>query len=75
MKKIKEWFKDKWAWLNTFNKPPTIKINAKNILMHNKDGHVITIEGRANLSIEAEELVIYDNETGITHTIKLEDYV
>jgi hypothetical protein len=72
MNKIKEWLNDKWSWLKTFNNPPTIRIKAKSIFMYNADGHVITIDGRANLSIDGGELIIYDRRTGITHTIKAE---
>ncbi len=46
MKKIIEWFKDKWAWLLTFNNPPTVILSAKNIITECEYEH-IHVKGRA----------------------------
>ena len=72
-KAIKEWLKDKWWWLLTFNKPPTITINANRLIFDADDGHVIRVDGRMNLTINGD-LVVKNlkDERDLTYTATIE---
>ena len=72
-KKAKEWLKDKWHWLQTFNAPPTITINANRLIFDAVDGNVIEVNGRMNLNINGN-LVVKNlkDERGLTYTATVE---
>jgi len=47
---MKNWLKDKWNWLLTFNEPPRIKIKAENII----GPKAIIIYGRMIVDVEGK---------------------
>jgi len=60
-KKVKEWLKDKWHWLQTFNAPPTITLNANRLVFDAEDGHIIRVDGRMNLNINGDLVVTFSS--------------
>ena len=58
MNKLKEWLKDKWHWLQTFNEVPTVTIKAGKITFDAEDGYVIVANGRMNVEIDSNKMVV-----------------
>jgi hypothetical protein len=53
--KIKNYLKDKWVWLKTFNKPPQIIIEGDMLVfLTEEDKHAITSLGRIELVINGD---------------------
>ena len=50
---IKDWIKDKWYWLKTFNKPPTVTIN-QDIVAYEGEGPAVFSNGRVVLNINGD---------------------
>jgi len=73
MNKIREWFIDKWHWLQTFNTLPTITIKADRLIFDAIDGAVIKVDGRMNLEINGN-LVVKNlkDEQGLKYTATIE---
>jgi hypothetical protein len=57
--KIKHWFKDKWAWLLTFNKKPSVTIRA-DTMEYSGEGSMIEVHGRLELILTVEKIVKTD---------------
>ena len=57
MRKMKEWFIDKWHWLQTFNNMPRVTINCNNITVKEGEGPAITLDGRALLIVNGDLIV------------------
>jgi hypothetical protein len=54
-KKIKDWFIDKWQWLLTFNKMPSITIDCDRIVFREgQESPVIRVNGRMLLQLNGD---------------------
>jgi len=50
MYRIKNWFRDKWNWLLTFNKPPKITIN-QDLVAYEGGPPAVIMDGRVILQV------------------------
>lgn len=49
-RKVKNWFRDKWNWLLTFNKPPTVTIN-QDLAAYKGGPPAVILHGRVTLVV------------------------
>jgi hypothetical protein len=60
---MRKWFKDKWGWLNTFNKKPQIVIDGDMLAFLTKnDKYPITCLGRIELIINGDIITFNKNK-------------
>jgi hypothetical protein len=52
---MNRWLKDKWAWLKTFNNPPTVRVTADSIVKSDSSP-VFYIRGRVRVDVEIKEV-------------------
>ena len=56
--KLKDWFKDKWYWLQTFNDVPYVIINCNNISVPEGEEPCIVARGRVEITLNGDLKII-----------------
>lgn len=77
MKQIISYIKDKWWWLQTFNKKPEIEMNGTVILVANNPKN-IDIKGRLTLTVSKDSnWIVVDSIDEITPELinKIKHYI
>jgi len=52
---IGAWFRDKWAWLKTFNKRPKVEVNAT-VIIGKPESHVLYLNSRVDVDFTTDVL-------------------